>query len=85
MNITGQSWKTTSTGILMIVGAIVGLVFAYKGNSINEGTVTGAATAIVGGIGLLAAKDSNVTGGTVISASSNPEAVKASNEIPPAK
>lgn len=82
MNI-GKSWKTTSAGVLMIVGAIVGLVFAFKNNAINEGTVMGAATAIVGGVGLLVAKDNNVTGGSVISANNDPDAVKASQSEPP--
>lgn len=77
MNI-GKSWKTTSAGILMIVGAIVGLVFAFINHAVNEGVVMGAATAIVGGVGLLVAKDNNVTGGTVVSANNDPSAVKAS-------
>jgi len=74
----GKSWKTTSAGILMIVGAIVGLVFAFKTNNINEGTIMGAVTAVVGGVGLLVAKDNNVTGGTIVSANNDPDAVKAS-------
>lgn len=82
MNI-GQSWKTTSTGITMIVGAIVGLYFAYKSNNLNEGTIMGGVTAIIAGVGFLFSKDSNVTGGTTISASSDPDTVKASSKIPP--
>ena len=74
----GKSWKTTSAGILMIVGAIVGLVFAFINHSINEANVMGALTAVVGGVGLLVAKDNNVTGGTIVSANNDPDAVKAS-------
>ena len=59
-----KNWKTTSTGITMIVGGIVGIYFAAKSGNLNEGTVTGSITAILGGIGLIFAKDNNVTGGT---------------------
>ena len=58
-----KSWKTTSAGITMIVSGVVGLIFAIKSATINEGTVTAAVTAILGGVGLLFAKDNNVTGG----------------------
>lgn len=71
MNI-GKSWKTTSTGITMIAGAIVGLYFAYKSNNLNEGTIMGAVTAIIGGVGFLFSKDNNVTGGTVVNATNDP-------------
>lgn len=60
-----KNWKTTSTGITMVVGGIVGFYFAIKNNSVNEGTVTGCLTAVLGGIGLIFAKDGNVTGGTI--------------------
>lgn len=59
-----KNWKTTSTGLTMIIGGIVGMYFASKSGNINEGTVTGSLTAILGGIGLIFAKDNNVTGGT---------------------
>ena len=59
-----KSWKTTSAGITMIVSGIIGFYFAYKTGNVNEGTITGSVTAILGGIGLILAKDSNVTGGT---------------------
>lgn len=48
-----KDWKTTSTGVLMIVGAIVTLIFAPK----NATTIMACATAVAGGIGLLFAKD----------------------------
>lgn len=85
MDNIGKSWKTTSAGVLMILGAIVGLYFAYNNNLLNEGTVMTALTAIVGGIGLIVSKDSNVTGGNVVSASNDPAAVQASNTIDPKK
>ena len=59
-----KNWKTTSTGITMVVAGIVGLYFANKAGSINEGTITAALGSVLGGIGLILAKDSNVTGGT---------------------
>lgn len=85
MDNIGSSWKTTSAGITMIAAAVVGLVFAYKNNALNEGNVTAAITAIVGGAGLIVAKDKNVTGGSVISASSDPDTVKASTTVDPKK
>lgn len=56
-----KSWKTTSLGILTIVGAVVGLAFAPV---ITAPVIMAASTSIVTGIGLLFSKDSDVTGGT---------------------
>ncbi len=55
------NWKTTSAGLIMIIGAISSFFFI-------EGKLTQAElmiqiTAILGGLGLLFAKDNNVTGG----------------------
>lgn len=80
MNI-GTSWKTTSAGITMVVGGITGLVFAIKANNVSEASISAAITAILGGVGLILAKDKNVTGGTVVSKNNDPEAVKASQEV----
>ena len=59
-----KNWKTTLTGVLTILGGV-----AAGGKLILAGQVTeGVAvifTAVTAGIGLIAAKDSNVTGGTV--------------------
>lgn len=49
------NWKTTLSGIASIITGIV----AILNNHVTEGIA-----AIVAGVGLLAAKDSNVTGGT---------------------
>jgi len=73
-----KNWKTTSTGITMIIAGIVGCYFAWKNNQLNEGTVTGSVTSVLAGIGLIFAKDNNVTGGTVINVPNNAEAVKTS-------
>jgi hypothetical protein len=59
-----KSWKTTSTGILAIVGSVIGGYFAYKAGNLNEGTIMALATSFLTGIGLLFSKDSDVTGGT---------------------
>lgn len=48
----------------MIVGGIVGLIFAVKDGDATAEQITGSFTAILGGIGLMFAKDNNVTGGT---------------------
>jgi phosphotransferase system glucose/maltose/N-acetylglucosamine-specific IIC component len=58
----GKSWKTTSAGIVAIVGAITGLYFAFKSGTLNQSVITTAISAILVGIGLIFAKDSNVTG-----------------------
>lgn len=59
-----KNWKTTVSGILTILGGI-----AAGGKLIIAGQVTEGAgvllTAITAGVGLIAAKDSNVTGGTI--------------------
>lgn len=57
-----KNWKTTSAGIIMVLGGITTLVFAN--HPLTSEAIMGAATAILGGIGLMFAKDNNVTGGT---------------------
>ena len=58
-----KSWKTTSAGALMILGAIAAVYF-HEG-PLTQDVVMGAATALIGGLGLIFAKDSNVTGGNI--------------------
>jgi drug/metabolite transporter (DMT)-like permease len=77
---TVNSWKTTSSGIAMIVGGIVGLVFAIKAQNLSEASIMAAVTAILGGVGLVFAKDANVTGGTDVAKNNDPDAVKASQK-----
>lgn len=60
-----KNWKTTSTGIVMIVSGVIGFYYAYKSSNLNEATITGCVTSVLGGIGLIFAKDNNVTGGSV--------------------
>lgn len=56
-----KNWKTTMAGITAIVGSVVGLYFAIKSGNINEATITGSVTGFLTGIGLLFAKDFNVS------------------------
>jgi hypothetical protein len=58
-----KSWKTTLTGVLAILVA----VFSAASAAINGHPVDYAATlaAILAGIGLISAKDGQVTGGTI--------------------
>ncbi len=52
-----KNWRTTVTGILAIVTAVWTMI--------NTGTADAAnISAVIAGIGLILAKDSNVTGGT---------------------
>lgn len=56
-----KNWKTTSAGITLIITGIVSVIFALKAGPLDEATVTGVVTAILGGIGLLFGADSNDT------------------------
>lgn len=57
MNNLLKNWKTTSAGLLMIIGSIVHLVFAIKAGHSDEATWTTSLTAILAGIGLIFAGD----------------------------
>ena len=58
------NWKTTSAGIIAIVGAVTGFYFALQSNNLTPEVITGCIGSLLAGIGLIFAKDSNVTGGT---------------------
>ena len=57
-----RNWKTSSIGILAIVGAIIHLIFEIKAKTATEQTWTLTIGGIVTGIGFLVSKDFNVTG-----------------------
>lgn len=59
MNFLTGSWKTTSAGVLIIVGAVTHLIFNWK--TISESDVMTAATAALAGLGLLASRDHSVS------------------------
>lgn len=60
----GKSWKTATAGILMLVGGAVRIIMALKAGTFTEEAIMTSLTTILGGLGLLFAKDSDVTGGT---------------------
>lgn len=61
MKIFDGSWKTTSAGILSIVGGLVRLGFAIKAKELSEEAIMTIATTILTGVGLLFARDNNKT------------------------
>jgi hypothetical protein len=52
-------YKTTSAGLVMILGSVVHLVFAVRAHTADENTWTISLTAIVAGIGLLVSGDAS--------------------------
>lgn len=57
-----KNWRTTSSGITAILAGITGIYFAYKANNLTAEVVSAAIGSILLGIGLIFAKDNNVTG-----------------------
>lgn len=53
-----NSWKTTSAGIISIIGGLVRLIFAFK-TGITEEAIMTSVTTIVAGIGLIFARDND--------------------------
>jgi putative flippase GtrA len=60
-----KNWKTTSAGIAAIAGSIIAAYFAIRNHTFDEATATGCIAGILTGVGLITAKDNNVTGGSV--------------------
>ena len=60
------SWKTTSAGLLTILGGLTRIAFAIKAGNITEEAVMTTLTAIVGGIGLVFARDNDKTSEQVL-------------------
>jgi predicted aconitase with swiveling domain len=58
-----KSFKTTSAGVLAIVVAVGSAVLALLQG--RQPDFTAVLAAIIAGIGLINAKDNNVTGGTI--------------------
>jgi hypothetical protein len=58
-------WKTTSAGILAIAGSVIAFYFAMKNSTLTPEIIMTCIGGVLTGIGLLFAKDSNVTGGTI--------------------
>lgn len=57
--LTKGSWKTTSAGLLAILGGLVRLAFALKAGALTEEAVMTTLTTIVTGLGLLVARDND--------------------------
>lgn len=55
------SWKTTSAGLAMILGSLIHIGFAIKNKTVTEAELTTAITVILGGIGLMVARDANTS------------------------
>lgn len=51
------NWKTTSTGLLMIGGSAIHLIYAIAAHTANETTWTITLGAVIGGVGLMFAGD----------------------------
>lgn len=61
-----RSWKTTVLGVVTIISAVAGAVkFLVDGDPATNPDFFAVWTAILAGVGLIFAKDSGVTGGTV--------------------
>lgn len=58
-----KSWKTTVMGVLAILGAIISAATGLINGTVIDWTAVMAA--ILAGIGLIFAKDSQVTGGSI--------------------
>jgi H+/Cl- antiporter ClcA len=56
-----KNWKTTSSGIVLIVGALVAIIFSAIAGTITQDEIMTSVTAILAGIGLFFAKDSDTT------------------------
>jgi len=57
----GKSWKTTVAGITAIVGAVVSGYFMFATASVTPEKIMGLVSALLVGIGLIFAKDGDVT------------------------
>lgn len=57
-----KSWKTTVLGVCAIIAAVIAIIQSVLSGSTIDWGVTIAA--IMAGLGNIAAKDANVTGGT---------------------
>ena len=54
-----KNWKTTSAGLTLIIGAVVTIVYSAKAGAVTQEVLMGAVAAVLGGVGLLFAKDSD--------------------------
>ena len=64
-NYFAGSWKTSSAGILMIIGGLVHIGFSIKNKTFTEQDLMAQITLIIGGIGLFFARDNDKTSADV--------------------
>lgn len=60
------NWKTTAAGGATILGALADVAHQFATGTWDGNRLLADATALVTGIGLIFAKDGNVTGGTTV-------------------
>lgn len=75
MNLT--NWKTTLTALIIVIVAVIKIVDPVI---VTDSTFT-AVISVLSALGLYAAKDKDVTGGTVLNASNDPSVVKQSAQV----
>ncbi len=60
------NWKTTASGVALVLGALADLTTQASSGAWDGTRLMADFTAFMGGVGLVFAKDGNVTGGTVV-------------------
>ena len=58
------NWKTTTAGIALILGAAADVAHQSSEGSFDGNRLQADVAAVIGGFGLIVAKDANTTGGT---------------------
>ena len=56
---TNGSWKTTSAGLLTIIGGLTKFAFTIKAGNVTEESVMTMFIVVAGGVGLLFARDND--------------------------
>jgi hypothetical protein len=64
IKLLGISWKTTASGIGLVLTGLGKAVGEFAAGGITAIDFSTFVTSIIGGVGLITAKDHNVTGGT---------------------
>ena len=69
------NWKTTSAGLAAILVAIGSVFTSLSHGALDQTAVVTAATAVIAGLGLVFAKDANVSGTPTLTHGTSPVAV----------
>lgn len=81
-------WKTTSVGVMAIVGGVTRLIFAIKTGNFTEEALTTSIGGILGGIGFILSADNTSTGtNPVITKETNGDGIDSGDRppVPPIK